>query len=98
MLHEFIRDNFVVVVNVLFLLVFLATNTVFDKRITNHFLVSVIILIVTIVAGNMEYALSFQTTPTMLRTFVTMLGYSLRPYIIYVLILILKYETKRENG
>ena len=97
MLHEFIRDNFVVVVNVLFLLVFLATNTVFDKRITNHFLVSVIILIITIVVGNMEYALSFQTTPTMLRTIATMLGYSLRPYIIYVLILILKYETKREK-
>ena len=97
MLHEFIRDNFVVVVNVLFLLVFFSTNTVFDKRITKHFLVSIIILIVTIVAGNMEYALSFRTTPTMLRTVVTMLGYSLRPYIIYVLILILKYDTKREK-
>ena len=97
MLHEFIRDNFVVVVNVIFLLVFLATNTVFDKRITKHFLVSIIILIVTIVAGNMEYALSFQTAPTMLRTVATMLGYSLRPYIIYVLILVLKYETKQEK-
>ena len=97
MLHELIRDNFIIVVNVLFLLVFLGTNTVFDKRITKHFLVSIIILIATIVVGNIEYILSFRTAPTMLRTVVTMLGYSFRPYIIYVLILILKYDTKREK-
>ena len=97
MAHELIRDNFVIVVNILFLLVFLATNTVFDKRITKRFLVSIIILIATTVVENVDYILSFWATPTMLRTITHMLGYILRPYTIYVLILILRYETRKER-
>ena len=97
LLHEFIRENFVIVINILFLLIFLGTNTVFDKQITKKFLISIIILIVIVVMENINYALSFRSTPTMLRTIAAMIGYILRPYIIYVLILILSYETKRER-
>ena len=37
-LHEFVHENFVIVVNILFLLIFLKTNTVLDKNITNKLL------------------------------------------------------------
>lgn len=97
MAYDFIRDNFVIVVNILFLIVFLGTNTVFDKRTTKLFMVSIGILIATTVVENIDYALSFKPSPTMLRIVVHMLGYILRPFIIYVLILILKYETRKER-
>lgn len=97
MAYDFIRDNFVITINILFLIVFLGTNTVFDKRITKRFLVSILILIATTVVENVDYALSFRETPTMLRTISHMLGYILRPYTIYVLILILRYETRKER-
>ena len=96
-LHEFVHENFVIVVNILFLLVFLKTNTVLDKSITKKFLISIAILIVVVIMENIDYVLSFRSTPTMLRTITTMIGHILRPYIIYVVILILAYETKKER-
>jgi len=97
MIYDFIQNNFVIIVNILFLLVFLSTNTVFDKDITKRFAVSIVLLIAVTVVENIDYALSFRETPTMLRTVMHMLGYILRPLIIYVLILILKYRTQKER-
>ena len=97
MAYDFIQNNFVIIVNILFLLVFLRTNTVFDKEITKRFAASILLLIVVTIVENIDYALSFMETPTMLHTVMHMLGYMLRPLIIYVLILILRYKSKRER-
>lgn len=95
MVYEFIQNNFVVVVNILFLLVFMRTNVVFEKDITRRFLIDILILICLTITENIEYALSLRPTPTMARTVVAMIGYMLRPWIVYELILVLGYKSRK---
>lgn len=97
MVYDFIQNNFILVVNILFLTVFLRTNTVFDKEITRRFSISILLLVAVTVAENVEYAMSLRPEPTMVRVWMSMIGYTLRPLIIYVLILILKYRSGRER-
>ena len=97
MVYTFIQNNFILIANILFLLVFLQTNTVFDKEITRRFSVSILLLIGVTVAENIEYAMSLRAEPTMVRVWVSIIGYSLRPLIIYTLILILKYRSRKER-
>jgi len=97
MAYDFLQHNFFIIANILFLLVFLLTNTVFEKEITRRFFISIIILIILTVSENIEYALGFKAQPTMLRVWMKALGYVLRPMMIYVLILILKYRSKKER-
>lgn len=97
MLYDLVQNNFVVVINVLFLLVFMLTNAVFDKAITRNFYIGVLIIIALTITENIDYALSLRPTPTMTRTVMSMIGYMLRPWIIYVLILVLGNKTKKER-
>lgn len=97
MLYDFIQNNFILVANILFLLVFLQTNTVFDKEITRRFATSIFLLMVVTVAENVEYAMSLRPESTIVRVWMSIIGYTLRPLIIYVLILILKYRSRRER-
>lgn len=97
MINPFVRDNFVVVSNIIFLLVFLVTNKVFDKRTTKLFLNSIVILILITIVENIDFALSLLPEPTMTRTVAAMLGYILRPIMVYSVILILRFETTKER-
>ena len=97
MVNPFVRDNFVVVSNILFLLVFLITNTLFDRRTTKMFLKCIVILIVITIVENIDYALSLRPEPTTARVVAAMLGYILRPLMVYTVILILKFETAKER-
>lgn len=97
MAYDFVQNNFMIIANILFLLVFLRTNTVFDKEITRRFFVSIIVLILITISENVEYAMSLREEPTMLRVWMAAVGYTLRPVIIYTLILILKYRSRKER-
>jgi uncharacterized membrane protein YfhO len=52
MLREFIQNYFFVFVNILFLLVFLLTNTVFNKRVTRQL---IIIRLIFLIVKNEEW-------------------------------------------
>ena len=93
MLYDYIQNNFILVTNILFLIVFLRTNTVFDKVTTRHFQASIVLLVMVTVVENVEYAMSLRAEPSMLRIWMSVIGYCLRPLIIYVLILFLKYRS-----
>ena len=95
MLYDYIQNNFILVANILFLIVFLGTNTVFDKVTTRHFMTSIVLLVAVTIAENVEYAMSLRTEPSMMRVWMSIVGYTLRPLIIYVLILVLKYRSVR---
>lgn len=97
MVYNFIQNNFILVANILFLLVFLQTNTVFDKEITRRFATSILLLIVVTVAENIEYAMSLRAEPTVVRVWMSIIGYTIRPLIIYTLILVLKYRSRKER-
>jgi len=70
---------------------------VFEKDITNRFLIDIVILVILSITENIEYALSLRPTPTMARTVVAMIGYMLRPWIVYQLILVLGYKSRKER-
>lgn len=93
MIYEYIQNNFIIVTNILFLIVFLATNMIFDKRVTRLFALSIAILSVLVVTENVEYTTAKWAEPPRLRVWMSCLGYSLRPIVIYVLIQVLKYHT-----
>lgn len=97
MVYTFVQNNFILIANILFLLVFLRTNTVFDKEITRRFSVSILLLIAVTIAENIEYAMSLRAEPSMVRVWMSVIGYTVRPLIIYVLILILKYRSRKER-
>lgn len=97
MQYTLVQNNFILVANIVFMLVFLRTNTVFDKEITRRFSISIMLLIVVTVAENIEYAMSLRAEPTMVRVWMSIIGYTVRPLIIYVLILILKYQSRKER-
>ncbi|MBP3593611.1 MAG: GGDEF domain-containing protein [Lachnospiraceae bacterium] len=97
MIYDFIQNNFILVANILFLVVFLRTNTVFDKEITRRFAVSILLLVIVTVAENIEYAMSLRAEPSMVRVWMSIIGYIVRPLIIYTLILILKYRSRKER-
>ena len=97
MIYDYIQYNFVGVINILFLLVFIGTNHVFDKRITRRFMISIFLLIVVTVAENIEYYMSVLTYPNPVRIWASTVGYILRPMIIYHLLLIVRYRSKRER-
>jgi len=56
MVYEFVQNNFVPVMTIIFLLVFIKTNVVFEKDITNRFLIDIVILVILSVTENIEYA------------------------------------------
>lgn len=93
--YNFVQNNFILIVNILFLLVFLRTNTIFDTKITRRFSVSIFLLVVITITENVEYAMSLKAEPTMLRVWMSIIGYTLRPLIIYTLILILNYSIRK---
>lgn len=97
MVYDFIQNNFILVANIVFLVVFLRTNTVFDKVVTRRFATSILLLIAVTIAENIEYAMSLRTEPSMVRVWMSIIGYIIRPLTIYVLILILKYRSPKER-
>lgn len=97
MAYTYIQNNFILIVNIVFLIVFLRTNTVFDKVVTRRFATSIALLLAVTVAENVEYAMSLRAEPSMVRVWMSIIGYTLRPLIIYVLILILKYPSVKQR-
>ena len=96
MLYELIQNYFFVGVNILFLLVFLLTNTVFNKRVTRQFMFSILVLFVISMTEYIDYNMSFRETPSLVRTIAVMTGYILRPFLIFTLITILRYRSRKE--
>lgn len=97
MIFELTQINFAILVNIFFLAVFLWTNAVFDRKTTRHFAVCIVLLLVLTVTESVDYALGYFPEHVLLRTAMAMLGYMIRPWLIYIMILLLKYETRKER-
>lgn len=88
MVYDYIQNNFVTVINIIFLAIFLKSNTLLDKKSTQKFWVAIILLTVVTIAENVEIWTKSLPYPTMLRVWMSIIGYSCRPLIVYALILI----------
>lgn len=89
MIQELIEINYASVVILLFFLVFIFTNDYFAQRIRTLFLLADVLLLCLVVVDSIEYWTASLDTLTPLRILMSAIGYSIRPVIIYVVILLL---------
>ena len=89
MIKELIEINYASVVILLFFLVFIFTNDYFTQRIRTLFLLADVLLLCLVVVDSIEYWTASLDTLTPLRILMSAIGYSIRPVIIYVVILLL---------
>ena len=89
MIKELIEINYASVIILLFFGVFIFTNDYFPKRIRTLFLLADGLLLFLVVADSIEYWTSSLDTLTSVRILMSAIGYSIRPIIIYVIILLL---------
>lgn len=90
MVYDYIQNNFVTVINIVFLAIFLRSNTLLDRKSTQKFWFAIILLSVVTVAENVEIWTASLAYPTVLRVWMSIIGYSCRPLIVYCLILIVQ--------
>lgn len=94
MMFELIQYNFVGVAIMLFLILFILTNNNFEKKTNRLFLVASCCVLILIIEEAWEAQLALELTFAPLRIPLSAVGYSLRPVIPYVLVLIFKSYTR----
>lgn len=88
MLKEFILMNFGTIVIAIVMPVFMKTNRSFEKREERLFLAALFLLDILLVVDNVEWCTSTLSYPTMLRVWMSAIGYTVRPLVILTIILI----------
>lgn len=89
MLVEIIQQNFIALVVVLFLIMFIITNSNFDKKTNRLFLASALCLLVLIVEETWEVQLAQKPTYSSMRVLLSVIGYTLRPTTVFFLVMII---------
>lgn len=88
MLAEIIQQNFIALVVVLFLIMFIMTNSNFDKKTNRLFLASALCLLILIIEETLEVQLAQEPTYSSLRVLLSAIGYTLRPTTVFFLVMI----------
>ena len=86
MLNEFIQMNFGTIVIIIVMPVFMKTNRVFGKREERLFLTTILFLGILTVVDNIEWWTSTLPYPTMLRVWMSAIGYTIRPLVVLAII------------
>lgn len=89
MINELIQKNFMGIVIILFLILFIVTNNNFDKRTNRLFLCSAICVLLFIVEEIWEGQLALEPSYSQLRVVLSAIGYVLRPMTAYFLVMII---------
>lgn len=84
MLHTLLAENFATIMIIIFLMIFIKTNHSFDKNTNRLFLIFLYSLITLLVADGVETYTSTLLHPSLLRVIVSAIGYSLRPFLIFL--------------
>lgn len=93
---ELIEENFVGVIITLFLMLFVLTNNNFEKRTNRFFLASTVLILIVIIEEAWEARLALSPTYEPLRVPLSALGYTLRPLIPYLTMLITKHYPRKQ--
>lgn len=94
MIFQLIQDNFVAVAISLFLILFILTNNNFPRRTNLLFLAATCCVLVLIVTEAWEAHLALSTVYQPLRVPLSAIGYTLRPTIPYLLMLMIRGRSK----
>lgn len=99
MVKELVGMNYATLVILACLLVFIFTNDYFSKKVRSLFLTAGMMVLCLVIVDSVEYYTASLSYFTPLRTLMSAIGYSLRPTIIYVVILLLGNARDRNiNG
>lgn len=96
MLHYLIQLNYAALLVIFFMLIFLTTNHFFDRKILCIFRLASISVLGLIVVDSIEYWTASFSYPTMLRVWMSAIGYSLRPAIIFLLVILILRVGKKK--
>lgn len=89
MIKDLVAMNYASILTLVCLLVFIFTNDYFVRRLRLLFLVSCFMLLTLVTADSIEYWTASLNYYTPVRTLMSAIGYSLRPIVIFVVILLL---------
>lgn len=88
MLHQLIHINYATILLIVFMITFLLSNTIFSKRITRLFFISILCVLFLVIADSIETWTESFNKPSTLRILESAIGYTLRPIGILNIILI----------
>ena len=83
MLHHLIQVNYATLILLFLLLVFIITNRYFDKKVRRVFISALVVLLMIVIADSVEYWTASLEKTTVLRIWMSAIGYTLRPAAIF---------------
>ncbi len=93
MVYDLIHINYTTILLVMFMIVFLLSNVSFERRIVKMFMISIMTALVLVIVDSIETYTESLSYPTMLRVWMSAIGYTVRPLGIFcVLIIITDYR------
>lgn len=97
MIFHIIQINFVSIVIILFLILFILANHALPRRETYYFLFNATTILTLIIVDCIEFWTASWENDSMLRSVMTALGYSIKPLIAYEISFILRRNQKKHN-
>lgn len=97
MVYDFIENNFVAVAITVFLMLFIMTNNNFEKKVNRLFLIAISCVLILIIEEAWEAQLALKPTFEPLRIWLSALGYSLRPIIPLILVMLARNYSPKET-
>lgn len=97
--YDFFTINFFPVVGMIFMMIFILSNSILEKRVKLKFLTLIVCLQAELIIYNIELFLPSTNCSRLLMTLITALGYSIRPVLLYLFIsvIIRKDKSKRKK-
>lgn len=81
-----LEGNFAPCVSIVFLLVFLLENNILDKNVKKNFYLLIALELLELIAYNIELWTVTLPDPTILRKLMSAIGYTVRPFLVYVIV------------
>ena len=96
-LQELVQLNFLPLGIVLFLVIFLQFNHTYEAKLTRQFTVPLALLVWLVIVDNIDYYLINDNSTSLVRVAISFLGYNIRIFLMYSLILIAARSTSRRE-
>lgn len=87
-IKEVFQVAFAPILILIFLLIFVTTSSLSDKKLSKRFTITILLVFILIIVDSIEYYLSFLSYPTIERVFMDIIAYTLRPIIVLNIILL----------
>ena len=95
-MEELVSMEFTTVTLMICLLIFIITNSYFDKKVRRLFLIACLLVLCLVFADSVEYWTATFDHATSLRIWMSAIGYSIRPVNIYIVILLLIRQREKK--